>query len=146
MASKQPAHTGEGLIGAETRPLFGRLLSVRHDYATELDQQRAVALAVISLVFGALGLWGVIGLELLVPDAMPQTLFWPNVAMSAVYLIIHALVQGGRLRIASIAFVVMTLVVPAVQAAYQAGWKPARRRRRAAAVGSAPRRARSGRT
>jgi GAF domain-containing protein len=116
MASQAPESAPvTNLFEAGQRRLGGWLFAVRHAYDDELDQQRASALSIMSLLFAFLGLGGVAVLAIFAPGFMPVGLSVLNVGLGGVYLLAFALVQTGRLRQASVAFIVMTLLVPAVQ-------------------------------
>ncbi len=97
---------------------FTRLFAVRHAYPDVLDRQRAATVSVMSLAFAAIGALGTIALVLFFPDSVPQQLIGPNVLAAALYLGAYWLVQRGRLRLASHAFLFLTLTVPLLQSAY----------------------------
>ncbi len=84
-------------------------------YEDELDRQRAAALTAISLTFAVLGLGGVAMLRFAAPRMLPTGAIVPNVVMAAAYAGLALLAQRGALRVASVGFVLLALLVPAVQ-------------------------------
>jgi GAF domain-containing protein len=84
-------------------------------YEDELDRQRAAALTAISLTFAVLGLGGIAALRFAVPGMLPPGAIVPNVVMAAAYAGLALLAQRGALRAASVGFVLLALLVPAVQ-------------------------------
>lgn len=95
--------------------LINWLFSPEHKYADELEQHRATALMVMSLIFGVLGSAGTLGLVQVFPFALPQSLVVPNTIMALLYIGIYWLARRGLLRPASFAFILMALSVPTLQ-------------------------------
>ncbi len=104
-----------GGFGRRLANLTGWVFVVRHPYENELQQQRALALSVMSSVFGVLGLFGTIGILLFFPQVMSLPLLILNIFLALLYLGVYALVQRGLLGLASFIFVIMVLIVPTVQ-------------------------------
>lgn len=84
-------------------------------YENELNRQRAAALTNISLVFAALGLVGIVALRFAAPRVLPPGSLIPNLAMAAAYAALALLAWRGALRLASVGFVLLALLVPAMQ-------------------------------
>ncbi len=115
MASRTSTRTETPLLqGARGSWLF-RLFSVRYPYESQLDRQRALTVSIMSLLFGLVGLWGVIGLAIVFPGLLPRGLLVFNILLAVVYLGIYLMAQSGWLTPASYAFVLMTIVVPVIQ-------------------------------
>lgn len=110
----RPLEQIDVMRGGRTR-LIDRLLNVRHTYDYPLDRQRASIVSLVSMIFGVLGIYGVIMLAIFFPDVMPRQLIVPNLIFSLLFIGTYFLAQTGRLQLASIAFVLLTMVVPTVQ-------------------------------
>lgn len=115
MAS-QPGAFASVEIGRGRTRLLDRLLRVRYPYERPLDRQRAASVSLVSLIFGVLGIYGVVMLAVFFPGVMPRQLLIPNVVFSVLYIGVYFLAQGGRLQLASTFFVLMTMLVAATQA------------------------------
>src|SRR5574341_380287 len=94
-----------GTFESFTRP-FRLLFTVQHKYASRLDQQRAQALVVMTLVLSVVGLAAVLGLTLAFPQRYPMGRVVPPVAVvAAVCLLCYVLARRGNLQLASEGFV-----------------------------------------
>ena len=116
MASEPRAFQRVEVVQEQRARLLDRLLSVRYPYERPLDRQRASSVSLVSLIFGVLGIYGVIMLAIFFPSVMPGQLLIPNIVFSVLYIGVYVLAQGGQLRLASFAFVLMTMLVAGVQA------------------------------
>lgn len=95
--------------------LLGRLLTVQHKFRDPLDRQRATVLTAMSLFFSVLGLLGMFGIILVLPGLLPTQMIMLNISMALLYLGVYFLLQTGRLRFASVTFVLLTIIVPTLQ-------------------------------
>lgn len=112
MAVERPQ---EAIVLDERRNLLRWVLGSFARYTTEADRQRAMATALVSLIFGVLGIIGG-GLLLLRPlSGMPRTLGAIDLGLGVGYLLAYWAARSGRLGLGRVLFIHLALVVPAVQ-------------------------------
>jgi GAF domain-containing protein len=114
MSTRNPSAEGRS-GGLALRRLFSSIFTVRYRYQDDLDRQRAQALNAMCLVFGILGIAGALLLKLVVTPAVEWTTVGANVVMGLLYGLLIYWVRRGRLRTASVGFVLLTLVVPTIE-------------------------------
>src|SRR5574341_59827 len=107
----RPRRSLLAVLGAMLRSIF----SMRFSYRDALERQRAAALSAMCMIFGILGAGGTIVLSVLAPQMASTQMVLPNIVLGLMYLLIYLNVQRGHLRRASIAFVVLAIIVPMVQ-------------------------------
>jgi GAF domain-containing protein len=93
------------------RRSLNRLFRVQYEYTNNLDQQRASAVLVISLIFSFFWMVGALVFLLAFQNRILAPVVLGSVILSLIYLGLYSWVQSGKLRRASTVFLVTLVII-----------------------------------